>query len=57
MFDFLLQTQVLEATGTTDMRLCVKVFRCLGSWFAASAMPQNNIIGTKLLLVAFEMMV
>jgi transportin-3 len=51
------QTRVLETAGTSDLRLCVKVFRCLGSWFAASAMPQSHIVGTKLLEVAFNMMV
>ncbi|XP_064628883.1 transportin-3-like [Lineus longissimus] len=38
---------------TVDERLQIKVFRCLGSWFSISAIPQDQIVNSKLLMVPF----
>ena len=50
------QAAFLETSGD-DSRLHAKVFRCLGSWFNITAVPQEHVINSKLLAAPFEILV
>ncbi|ELU14313.1 hypothetical protein CAPTEDRAFT_142893 [Capitella teleta] len=48
-----LLTAVFDSVGD-EYRALAKVFRCLGSWFSVCAMPQDNIVHSKLLPAPFQ---
>ncbi|KAL5010143.1 hypothetical protein ScPMuIL_012448 [Solemya velum] len=39
---------------SSDHRSQVKIFRCLGSWFSITAMPENCPVNNKLILASFQ---
>ena len=42
---------------SSDPRIQVKVFRCLGTWFSVDALPQEAVVQSGLLMAPFKALV
>ena len=42
---------------SSDARIQIKVFKCLGTWFSVDAIPQEAVVQSGLLMAPFKALV
>ena len=42
---------------SSDARIQIKVFKCLGTWFSVDALPQEAVVQSGLLMAPFKALV